>query len=79
MLIGLEGYGSGPRVRPPQVSRQQPLSGLLPDEMLTSISEDLESSIAMILITPAPSGLSIFLALLVLALIDTVAASRLNQ
>lgn len=58
-LIGLDGLGSGPRVRPPQVTRQRRLSGLLPVEMLMSRSVDLESSIATILITPAPSGLSI--------------------
>lgn len=49
MLIGLEGYGSS--CQAPQVLRQWWLLELLPDEMLTSISEDLESSIAMILIT----------------------------
>lgn len=46
----VEGYCSSPRVRPPQVSRRRRLSGLLPVEMLTSICEELESSITMILI-----------------------------
>lgn len=54
-------YASRARIRPPpstptpttslQVCRQQRLSGLLPIEMLTSISEQPESSTAVILIT----------------------------